>query len=110
MQEAIPSCMHGHLIRQGWASGVRVYNMQRQRIMNRRSITHLLLLHSPKVTQLNFPLTKSLLPSIMLLWEGKKPIILLLGKVIIVHGEWNDLGALADLRVRRLWKTQLAER
>ena len=36
----------------------------------------------------------------MLLREGKKPIVLLLGEVILAHAEWNDLGALAELRVR----------
>lgn len=46
----------------------------------------------------------------MLLREGKRPIVLLLGEVILAHEEWNDLGALADLRVRRIWETQLAER
>ncbi|KAF6222742.1 hypothetical protein HO133_000790 [Letharia lupina] len=34
----------------------------------------------------------------MLLWEGKKPIVLLLGEVILAQAEWNDLGALAELR------------
>lgn len=43
----------------------------------------------------------------MLLWEGKKPIVLLLGEVILAHAEWNDLGALAELRVRRLWETHV---
>lgn len=46
----------------------------------------------------------------MLLWEGKKPIILLLGEVILAHAEWNDLGALAELRVSRICKTHRAER
>lgn len=46
----------------------------------------------------------------MLLWEGKKPIVLLLGEVILAQAEWNDLGALAELRVRPYWKTQLAGR
>lgn len=46
----------------------------------------------------------------MLLWEGKKPIVLLLGEVILAHAEWNDLGALAELRVRRIRETHLAER
>ena len=47
----------------------------------------------------------------MLLWEeGKKPIVLLLGEVILAHAEWNDLGALAELRVRRTQEAQLAER
>ncbi|CAD6583310.1 MAG: hypothetical protein ASARMPRED_001292 [Alectoria sarmentosa] len=34
----------------------------------------------------------------MLLWEGKKPIVLLLGEVILAQAEWNALGALAELR------------
>ena len=41
----------------------------------------------------------------MLLREGKRPIVLLLGEVILAQEEWNDLGALADLRVRRIWET-----
>ena len=36
----------------------------------------------------------------MLLREGKKPIVLLLGEVILAHAEWNGLGALAELRVK----------
>lgn len=45
----------------------------------------------------------------MLLWEGKKPVVLLLGEVILAHAEWNDLEALAELRVSRVSKTQLPE-
>lgn len=45
----------------------------------------------------------------MLLWEGKKPIVLLLGEVILAHAEWNDLGALAELRVRRLSENKVAD-
>ena len=41
----------------------------------------------------------------MLLREGKKPIVLLLGEVILAHAEWNALEALAELRVRQTWET-----
>ncbi len=46
----------------------------------------------------------------MLLWEGKKPVVLLLGEVILAHAEWNDLEALAELRVSRVLKTLLVAR
>ena len=29
-----------------------------------------------------------------------KPIVLLLGEVILAHAEWNALGKIAELRVR----------
>lgn len=43
----------------------------------------------------------------MLLWEGKKPIVLLLGEVILAQAEWNALGALAELRVSELGRHNL---
>lgn len=31
--------------------------------------------------------------------DGSKPIILLLGQIVLAHKEWNALGAIAELRV-----------
>ena len=32
--------------------------------------------------------------------EGVKPIVLLLGEVVLAHAEWNSLSEIAELRVR----------
>lgn len=35
--------------------------------------------------------------------EGVKPIVLLLGEVVLAHAEWNALSEIAELRVRSMF-------